>query len=59
MFLGLIKLKYDVLGSKRRNLGFKQSGKGQKDPWKGCCQASRWPGLTVRRAPDAPSLGPS
>ena len=59
MFVGLNVLKYDDLGSKRRNLGFKRSGKGQKDHWEGCCRASRQPGLTVRRAPDAPSLGPS
>ena len=59
MFLGLNLLKSDDLGSKQRNLGFKRSGKGQNDPWKGCCRASRRPGLTVRRAPNAPSLGPS
>ena len=58
-FLGLNWLKFDDLGSKRHNLGFKWSGKGQQDPWKCCCGASRRPGLTVRHAPDAQSLGPS
>ena len=34
MFLGLNWLKFDDLGSKRRNLGFKRSEKGQKDTGK-------------------------
>ena len=59
MFLGSNWLKYDDLGSKRRNLGFKQSGKGPKDHWESCCRDKRWPGLTVRCLPNAPSLGPS
>ena len=63
MFLGLNLLKYDDLGSKRHNLGFERSGKGQKDPWESCCRAKRRLGLTVRRLPDAPLLdrssGPS
>ena len=56
MFLGLNRLKSDDLGSKRCNLGFKWSRKGQKDPWEDCCRASRRPGLTDRRAPNAMSL---
>ena len=55
MFLGLNRQKSHDLGSKQRNLGFEKSGKGQKDPWESCCRASQWLGLTVRRAPDAPS----
>ena len=59
MFLGLNWLKSDDLGSKGRNLGSKQSGKGQKDPWESCCRNKRWPGLTVHRLTEAPSWGPS
>ena len=59
MFLGLNRQKSHDLGSKQRNLGFEKSGKGQKYPWEGGYRASRRPELTVRRAPDAPSLGPS
>ena len=57
MFLVKKWLKSSNLGSKRRKLGFKRTGKGQKDPWEGCYWASLWPGLTVCRAPDAPLLG--
>ena len=32
MFLGMDWLKYDDLGLKQCNLGFKQSEKGLKDP---------------------------
>ena len=59
MFIGLNWLKYDDLVSKRRNLGFKQSVKVQKDPWKSCYQAKWRTGVTVRRLPDTQSLGPS
>ena len=51
MFLGLNLLKSDDLGSKRRNLGFKRSEKGQKDPWDGCSRASRRPELTETKDP--------
>ena len=53
MFLGLKLIKYDDLGSKRHNLGFKRSEKYQKDPYEGCCRASRRQGLMVLHVPDA------
>ena len=43
MVLGLNWLKYDYLGSKRRNLRFEQSGKRPKDPWISSCWTKRRP----------------